>query len=555
VALLALRPAWAPGGAFGSAGDWLAALALTSLAALGRPAGGAGLLGFGTVAVVPALVLWGPVAASTLAAAAAVVADLLRRWIETLWRETPLPERRRLGRVLAHASTAGLGALAAGAVWRIAFAEPPEAAAVTAGLVALCAVAYLVPGAGLELLTRRARRHEHGPSLVEGLLPLSGEIPGFAIGYLLVALVARAGWGFASAWAVVVALLAGEAARRELAGDAARRRYAEAVRLSRAGASIATGGSELARLARQIFTECAAIIPYAYAQMEIAGPDVGTVRYWAGPDGEPRDGAPDPPAYPPPLPGFHRREPWRILDERLLDESEREARLRLWCDGRRLDARAESGLVALLPQMAASVRGALLDREATVDRLTGAATRRALERRLTGAFAAAEAEGRPLSLVLCDLDHFKRINDTFGHAHGDRALEAAAGVLLGPSRGGDFCARYGGEEFVLVLEGVTADDALEIAERLRRRVEALDLRADGERIGLTMSFGVAAYPELAVRSAEELLEFADGALYTAKHLGRNLAVLDLGGGRMRTGAGQTLEITEAPPTEPPVFFA
>jgi diguanylate cyclase (GGDEF)-like protein len=272
-------------------------------------------------------------------------------------------------------------------------------------------------------------------------------------------------------------------------------------------------------------------------------------------DGEPVAGDPEPAPFPPTLPGFHRREAWRVLDHELVAEGERRARLRLWCDPRRLEPGAEAALAALLPQMAAAVRAAFLDREASTDRLTGAGTRRALERRLARGFERARDEGEALAVVICDLDHFKKINDRYGHPVGDDALRAVARVLLAANRGGEFCARFGGEEFVLVFEQTTGEIALEIAERLRRRIEEIELDTDLGRHALTMSFGVAAFPELAVRGPEELVELADGALYTAKRLGRNLCVLDTGGGRMRTGSGDEIEVTEAPPVRTPVFFA
>ncbi|KAB2949621.1 MAG: GGDEF domain-containing protein [Thermoanaerobaculia bacterium] len=206
--------------------------------------------------------------------------------------------------------------------------------------------------------------------------------------------------------------------------------------------------------------------------------------------------------------------------------------------------------------MATSVRGALLDREARVDRLTGAATRRAFEQRLLERFAACREEGRALALVVADLDHFKRINDTWGHAAGDDALRAVARVLVGPSRGREMCARWGGEEFVLLLEDTGGETALEIAERLRRRIESSELEFEGERVHLSMSFGVAAVPELSARTPEELVALADAALYAAKRLGRNLALLDLGRGRLRTGSGRLIEIDASlSPPETPVFFA
>jgi diguanylate cyclase len=118
------------------------------------------------------------------------------------------------------------------------------------------------------------------------------------------------------------------------------------------------------------------------------------------------------------------------------------------------------------------------------------------------------------------------------------------------------CARWGGEEFVLLLEDTSGETALEIAERLRRRIEAGELELEGERVHLSMSFGVAAVPELAARTPEELMALADAALYAAKKLGRNLALLDLGRGRLRTGSGRLIEIDPSlSPPETPVFFA
>jgi diguanylate cyclase (GGDEF)-like protein len=244
-----------------------------------------------------------------------------------------------------------------------------------------------------------------------------------------------------------------------------------------------------------------------------------------------------------------------VLEQGLAADGLRLGGLRLWCDPRRLEERSEELLAQLAPQMAASVRGAFLDRAARTDRLTGAASRRVLETRLAEAFDAARESGSTLALVLCDLDHFKRINDRFGHAAGDRALAAVAAVLMAPNRGRDLCARFGGEEFVLLFEETDGETALEIAERLRRRIETLELDEGGKPLPLTMSFGVAAFPELHARTAAELLELADAALYTAKHLGRNLSLLDVGGGRLRTAAGEIVEVATPEAPRAPVFFA
>lgn len=196
-----------------------------------------------------------------------------------------------------------------------------------------------------------------------------------------------------------------------------------------------------------------------------------------------------------------------------------------------------------------------IERLAYFDMLTGLPNRKLFLDRLR-AWTEREADGgQAAALFFLDLDHFKRINDTWGHAVGDRALAAVAAVLTAPSRGRDLCARFGGEEFVLLFEETDGETALEIAERLRRRVEALELEEDGRRLELTMSFGVAAFPELHVRSGHELVELADAALYTAKHLGRNLCLLDTGGGRLKTAAGEWVEVAEPPEPRAPVFFA
>jgi len=232
------------------------------------------------------------------------------------------------------------------------------------------------------------------------------------------------------------------------------------------------------------------------------------------------------------------------------------ARLRLWCDPRRLEPEALVLLDRLLPQVTASVEHCLLGREAREDPLTGLALRRVLERRLRDAHAACREEGGPMAVVLCDLDHFKRLNDAHGHAAGDAALVAVAEVLQGERRADDLCCRYGGEEFVVLLERTGGEAALAIAERLRRRVEALDFRVEGQPVPLALSAGVACFPEIWVETAAELLLFADEALYEAKSLGRNRCLLDLGQGRYAAADGAVHLAEDAPPLrEPPRIFA
>jgi len=548
--------AFAPVGAFGPPLETLAVALGVALASLHRPLGGGVGLGLGTLLVLPALARVGVVPAALAVTAGALLAELGRRGLERR-REAPQPERRRPVRVLAQVANAGLGTLAVGATW-LALGQDGagfsnQGLATTA---ALAAWVWLVPPTLFEVVARRLLREEGPGRILPALVPLVVDLPGFAAGALAVAVARRSDWTLASAWLAVAVALAFEAARQELAASANERRLVESQRLSRAGAALAAATPELERIALSILGECRAIVPFSWFQLELEVPELGRRSFRAGEGTELAEGAPEPPSHPPALPGIHRREPWQLLERSLEVEGERLGTLRLWCDPRRLEPRVVPLLDGLLPSMAASVRSALLDREARVDRLTGAATRRAFEPRLAAAFATCREEGRSLALLVVDLDHFKRINDTWGHPAGDRALVEVARVLVAPSRGRELCARWGGEEFVLLVEDVDGETGLEIAERLRRRVESLEVEWEGEAIALTISVGVVAFPELPVRAPEELLALADAALYAAKRLGRNLALLDLGRGRLRTGAGRVVELDESlTPPEAPVFFA
>jgi diguanylate cyclase (GGDEF)-like protein len=551
--LLAPAPGWAAPSLAQGGPPALAAALLVAAAALHRPHGGA-LLGFGALGVPVGWECAAPLPTAVAVVAGACAAEALRRPLERR-KDAPLPERRGWLRVGERAALAGLGALAGGALWLAAGPGAPLAAAGAAA-----AAASLLPAALFELSVRRLARGERWRAAAGALAPLLFDLAGFALGLLGVAIL-RAEPALGAASLAGFALLLLEAARHDLRAEARGRTLAEAEKLTRSSAALAAGGAELERLARRIFGECAATAGASLLALELDAPEVGSVRFWAAADGEPRPGEPEPPEFPPALPGFHRRERWRCVEHALLASGERRATLRLWCDPRKLEPTAEASLAALLPQIQAAVREALVEREATIDRLTGAATRRALERRLAESFAACRDDGRPLAVVMADLDHFKRINDAHGHAAGDRALAAVARVLLAPMRGRDLCGRYGGEEFALVFEDTTGETALEIAERLRKRIETLALAlpgdgaAPGGRLALSASFGVAAYPALAVRAAEELLELADGALYTAKRLGRNVALLELGGGLLRTGSGEAIELRDDSPFRAPVFFA
>ncbi|HYN02579.1 MAG TPA: GGDEF domain-containing protein, partial [Vicinamibacteria bacterium] len=128
-----------------------------------------------------------------------------------------------------------------------------------------------------------------------------------------------------------------------------------------------------------------------------------------------------------------------------------------------------------------------------------------------------------LSLILLDLDHFKKLNDTYGHPAGDEALRATARVLTQHLRKGDQAARYGGEEFVVILPGSDEERSMGAAERLRSALQKHRFVFEGARIPLTASFGVAIWPGDG-KEPEALLSSSDRALYAAKQTGRNRVV-------------------------------
>jgi diguanylate cyclase (GGDEF)-like protein len=160
------------------------------------------------------------------------------------------------------------------------------------------------------------------------------------------------------------------------------------------------------------------------------------------------------------------------------------------------------------------------ERRAQTDALTGVLNRRSLVERLDAACSRARARGLPISLLFIDLDHFKAINDTFGHAAGDACLAAIVGPIQAELRQSDVVGRYGGEEFVVILSSADLAAAIPIAERILERVAHARVEGFGEPIGLTCSIGVAASDTLGVWG-EHLIARADAAVYAAKRSGRN----------------------------------
>ncbi len=163
--------------------------------------------------------------------------------------------------------------------------------------------------------------------------------------------------------------------------------------------------------------------------------------------------------------------------------------------------------------------------QASHDSLTGVWNRRAILERLETELARAEREGTPVAVVLADLDHFKRINDSYGHITGDAVLCEAVNRMRVSLRFYDAIGRYGGEEFLMVLPGCTAQDAVNLADRLRMSIGRETVEITGGHIVVTTSLGVAASDTIPVLDAASLIRAADTALYRAKAGGRNCVEL------------------------------
>jgi two-component system cell cycle response regulator len=158
------------------------------------------------------------------------------------------------------------------------------------------------------------------------------------------------------------------------------------------------------------------------------------------------------------------------------------------------------------------------------DVLTGLDNRRHLEERIDEMFEHAKRLNEPFSCVMCDLDRFKSVNDTFGHQAGDAVLKQLARILRTEVREIDRAGRYGGEEFMLLLPGTVLDAAVTFAERVRKQIEGHTFTFEGGSIQRTASFGVSAWPHPRIQHCDGLVRAADEALYVAKETGRNRVI-------------------------------
>ena len=163
-------------------------------------------------------------------------------------------------------------------------------------------------------------------------------------------------------------------------------------------------------------------------------------------------------------------------------------------------------------------------KKAMHDALTGLPNREAYQQRLEQEVHRLQRYGNKLSLMVCDIDLFKRINDNYGHLAGDKVLKIIAKSLQINLRDSDFIARFGGEEFVCLMPETSKEDAKIVAEKLRKKIEGSPFNFKKEPVQITISFGISEFAE--GDSADDVFERADKALYKAKENGRNQVVLD-----------------------------
>ncbi|KHK04043.1 GGDEF domain-containing protein [Desulfovibrio sp. TomC] len=201
--------------------------------------------------------------------------------------------------------------------------------------------------------------------------------------------------------------------------------------------------------------------------------------------------------------------------------------------GRPLGKDQVQALYASINHLALALKNAALFSQVKIradhDGLTRIHNRRAFDERLIDELRRHQRYHHPMSLLMIDIDHFKGINDRYGHLVGDHVLREVGRILSDTLRSTDFTARYGGEEFVVILPQTVEEHSRLLAERLRGLIAEAQFVHDGEPFAITVSIGVATILPGALTKRKELLEKADKALYQAKHLGRNQVCTALGG--------------------------
>jgi len=171
-----------------------------------------------------------------------------------------------------------------------------------------------------------------------------------------------------------------------------------------------------------------------------------------------------------------------------------------------------------------AVENSRLYRMATLDRMTGLFIHHYFQERLVEEIKRSERTGTPLTLIMADLDHFKNVNDTYGHQQGDIILKGTAAIIHQNIRAFDIASRYGGEEFAVILTETDIDAAYTIAERLRKKIEAAVYKNNLKDINITISIGLAQFDHKIDKNGIDLIKRSDTALYSAKALGRNRVI-------------------------------
>ena len=188
----------------------------------------------------------------------------------------------------------------------------------------------------------------------------------------------------------------------------------------------------------------------------------------------------------------------------------------------RLKTKDVQSLIILTTVIAISIENARLFRQATRDGLTGLFVRAVFDIRLKEELARLKRYGGSFTILLIDIDHFKRVNDTLGHVRGDEILRSLAGVIQGCVRGGvDIVCRYGGDEFIALMTTAGSDEAWQAAERIRRGCEAYDFPGVGSGQAITTSIGLITVDAANTVTEAELIDRVDRMLYRAKSCGRN----------------------------------
>jgi len=195
--------------------------------------------------------------------------------------------------------------------------------------------------------------------------------------------------------------------------------------------------------------------------------------------------------------------------------------------------RAAKRIVDLQKELLESNRR--LERLSITDGLTKLYNHRHLQDELARAFEESQRYQRPLSFVIVDLDFFKKVNDTYGHAIGDEVLKAISNIFQSSIRTTDLAARYGGEEFALMLPETVLEDAINFAEKIRSIIESTAIETQAGPISATVSIGVSTVPHPRIHSPKELIVAADKALYRANKNGRNQVQADVPRVRAATG--------------------